>query len=84
MNIKEWDPILPHRALYICDENCSSDCDGCRLVKDGLKFTTDVVHAKNGPVKDVRHWETRFKIITMPDALLYYCEKEENGNVQND
>lgn len=42
-------PILPHRALYICDETCTETCDGCYLVRNGLKFTTSVVHAKKWP-----------------------------------
>lgn len=72
---KAWDPILPHRAIFICDENCSSSCEGCRTVIDGIKYTTDVIHAKNGPVVNVREWETRFEIKQLDDGLLYYCEK---------
>lgn len=68
-------PILPHRALYICDETCTETCDGCYLVRNGLKFTTSVVHAKNGPVVNVREWETRFKVEQI-GALVYYVEIE--------
>ena len=72
--IKHWDPILPHRAIYICDENCSSTCEGCKTVIDGIKYTTDVIHAKNGPVVNVREWETRFYIKQLKDGLLYYVD----------
>ena len=74
MEKKCWDPILPHRAIFICDENCSSSCDGCKVVKNGIKYTTDVIHAKNGPVVNVTEWKTRFKIEQLKDTLLYYVE----------
>lgn len=66
-----WDPILPHRAIFICDENCSSSCDGCKVVRNGIKYTTDVIHAKNGPVVNVREWETRFTIEDIKGELTY-------------
>lgn len=66
-----WDPILPHRAIFICDENCSSSCDGCKVVRNGIKYTTDVIHAKNGPVVNVREWETRFSIEDIKGELTY-------------
>lgn len=75
MENKCWDPILPHRAIFICDENCSSSCDGCKVVRNGIKYTTDVIHAKNGPVVNVRDWDTRFEI-KLVDGLLYYWEKD--------
>lgn len=74
MENKCWDPILPHRAIFICDENCSSSCEGCKVVRNGIKYTTSVVHAKNGPVINVRDWEKRFTVEQLKDALLYYVE----------
>lgn len=67
-------PILPNRALYICDEECSKDCDGCYLVRNGLKYTISVIHAKNGPVVNVKEWESRFAIEQI-GAELFYVEK---------
>lgn len=69
-------PILPHRALYLCDGQCCASCDGCYLVDGEKKWTTSIVHAKNGPVVNVREWETRFKIEQI-GALLYYVEKSQ-------
>lgn len=68
------DPILPHRAIYMCDEVCSPNCDGCFKVIDGVKYTKSVIHAKNGPVVNVKEWETRFKIEEF-EGVLYYVEK---------
>ena len=69
-----WDPILPHRAIYICDKNCTPTCKGCFKEIDGVTFTEDIVHAKNGPVVNVKEWEIRFTI-KQHGALLYYQEK---------
>lgn len=78
--IEEWDPILPHRALYLCNgENPDCKKTGCALIGEGECIRTqNVVYAKNGPVKDVRDWETRFEVLQMPDGLLYYVEKESS------
>lgn len=51
-------PILPNRALYICDEQCGSTCDGCYLADGKYKYTKNVLHAKNGPVVNIREWNT--------------------------
>ena len=75
------DPILPHRALYICDEQCGPTCTGCFCHKDGVNFTEGVLHAKNGPVVNVRDWETRFEI-KQHGALLYYQEKVGNNSFE--
>lgn len=75
---KEWDPVLPHRALYLCNgQNQECKKTGCALIGDGeCKRTTNIVYAKNGPVENVRDWETRFEVLQMSDGLLYYVEKE--------
>lgn len=72
-----WKPVLPHRALYICDQQCGPTCTGCFCQKDGVNWTEEVLHAKNGPVQDVREWETRFEI-KQHGILLYYQEKIES------
>lgn len=76
-------PIIPTRALYICDGNCTPTCGGCFCVKEvpEVNYTTDVVHAKNGPVVNVREWETRFELKEHGN-LLYYQEKT-NGRFEN-
>lgn len=68
------DPLLPHRALYICDGNCGPSCEGCFVSKDGVNWTESIIHAKNGPVVNVREWESRFEIV-QHGPLLYYQEK---------
>lgn len=64
-------PILPNRAIYICDEQCSSSCPGCKVIKNGIRYTGSVVHAKNGPVMNIRDWETRFTIEDIKGELTY-------------
>ena len=44
------------------------------------RHTTNVIYAKNGPVVNVREWDTRFKIEQHTDGLLYYWEKEDEEN----
>ncbi len=64
-------PILPNRALFICDKNCVSSCKGCFMERDGITYTKDIMHAKAGPVVNVRDWETRFKIEDVKGELTY-------------
>lgn len=64
---------LPRRALYICDEACGPSCTGCFISKNGITWTETALHAKNGPVLNVRDWETRFTI-EEHKGLLYYQE----------
>ena len=78
-NIKkkdEWHPVLPHRALYICDGKCEPKCKGCHHSENGINWTEDECHAKNGPVVNVREWETRFEL-KYYGTLWYYQEKRE-------
>ena len=75
------DIIKPTRALYFCDGNCTPSCDGCFLQTPEGNLTTDIVHAKNGPVVNVRELETRFELKEY-NALLYYQEKS-NGRCEN-
>ena len=69
---------LPRRAMYLCDKKkgCNLEYPGCP--NDECFHTSDVCHAKNGPVVNVREWETRFEIKEI-NGLLWYWEKEENG-----
>lgn len=64
----------PRRALYICDEQCGPTCTGCFCHKDGVNWTEGVLHAKNGPVTDVRDWPERFELV-QHGHLLYWQEK---------
>lgn len=70
-------PILPNRALYICNNECGPTCAGCILVQGDVKWTSTLMHAKNGPVKNVRDWEKRFEIKDINNELTY-VEKSEN------
>lgn len=83
---EKHDSVLPHRALYLCNgENTACKKSGCALLGKGeCKRTTNVIYAKNGPVKDVREWETRFIVVEQNDGLLYYCEKENNDAQQEE
>lgn len=72
------DPILPHRAYYLCNGK-KTDCrkSGCAFLDKGeCCRTTNIMYAKNGPVTNVREWEERFDIVQQSDGLLYYVEKE--------
>lgn len=71
------DVILPHRAIYLCDGICGATCDGCFIQTPEGNYTTSVIHAKNGPVVNVREWETRFELADF-NNLLYYMEKPTN------
>ena len=64
-------PILPNRAIFICDEQCSSSCTGCKVIRNGIRYTESILHSKNGPVVNVREWETRFKIEDFEGELTY-------------
>lgn len=66
--------IKPTRAYYLCDKKkeCSS---GWSCQNGQCKHTEDVKHALNGPVVNVREWDTRFTL-EEHDGLLYYVEKE--------
>lgn len=67
------DPIKPTRALYLC--NCEvKDCKktACQV---NCFHTTNVCYAKNGPVVNVREWDSRFEIVNI-NGLLYYVEKK--------
>lgn len=66
----------PTRALYICDENCTSTCDGCYLVRNEKKYTTSVVHAKNGPVVNYKEYDQDFTIEEV-NGMRFYVEKGE-------
>ena len=68
-------PIKPNRALFICDQNCTPNCEGCFLVDDTTRWSESVVHAVNGPVVNVREWEERFHIEEIK-GLLYYVENK--------
>ena len=57
-----WWPIEPHRALYICDGKCEPNCKGCFHSENGINWTEDLNHIKNGPVVNAREWETRFEL----------------------
>lgn len=69
-----FDPILPHRAMFLCDKKL--DCSNSRACGKLCKHTTDVSHAKNGPVKDVREWETRFHL-ELQEIKWYYVENDD-------
>lgn len=66
-----WDPILPHRAIFICDEQCDRACDGCKVIRNGVRYTESILHSKYGPVVNVREWETRFTIEDINGELTY-------------
>ena len=66
---------LPTRALYICDHNCGPTCEGCFRTKEDINWTKSIIHAKNGPVVNVREWETRFELEEI-EGLLYYVERD--------
>lgn len=68
-------PILPNRALYICDKDCGPTCDGCHMVDGETRWTSTIIHAKNGPVVNVREWDERFHIEEI-SGLLYYVENK--------
>lgn len=69
--------IKPHRAYYLCDKKKDCRCSsGCSIQGGECKLTTDVNHALNGPVVNVREWDTRF-ILKEYDGLIYYVEKDE-------
>lgn len=72
--IKNYDPILPRRALYICNQECGPLCSGCARSKDGVNWTESVLFAANGPVVNVREWKERFELIEIK-GLWYYVEK---------
>lgn len=65
--------IKPTRAYYLCDKKkeCSS---GWSCQNGQCKHTEDVNHALNGPVVNVREWDTRFTL-EEHEGLLYYVEK---------
>lgn len=79
--MRKDNPIIPTRALYICDGNCTPTCGGCFMQTPEGNYTTDIVHAKNGPVVNVREWETRFELKEHGN-LLYYQEKTD-GRFEN-
>lgn len=64
---------LERRALYICDKECGPTCTGCFCSKEGITWTESVLHSKNGPVVNIREWETRFTL-EEHKGLLYYQE----------
>lgn len=67
---KGHDVILPFRAAYICDQKlpCASS-PGCQT---DCKRTTDVNHALNGPVVNVREWHERFELIDYNNELTHW------------
>lgn len=70
---------IPRRALYLC--NREQDCKNSSICGTECKHTTNVLYAKNGPVVNIREWNTRFEIIESKRSghpLLYYWEKEES------
>ena len=73
------DHILPRSALYICDKNCGPTCDGCFKQKDGVNWTTSELHAKNGPVVNVREWGERFEVQEVKGEL-FHVEKNKTQN----
>lgn len=68
-------PIKPHRAMFLCDQK-KKECAESRICGTLCKHTTDVNHAKHGPVVNVREWEQRFNIENQ-NGLLVYVEKTD-------
>ena len=67
--------IEPTRVYYLCDKK--KECRWGRLCQnEKCKHTKDVNHAVNGPVVNVKEWDTRFELKEY-EGLLYYVEKEE-------
>lgn len=67
---KGHDSILPYRALYLCDQKLP--CSNSPICGKECKRTSDVLHAKNGPVVNVREWHERFKLIDYNFELTHW------------
>ena len=65
---------LPRRALYLCDQEVP-ECKNSPICGLDCFRTQKVIHAKNGPVTNIRDWNTRFSIEII-DGVVYYWEKD--------